>query len=72
MRKSVFRVLPTRSETNWAVQSLNIARDLKFRIQKVEGLYYPCSKNKGADQLRGYHEADLHSCFRKYKILVFL
>ena len=23
-----------------------------------------CSKNKGADQLRGYHEADLRLCFR--------
>ena len=23
-----------------------------------------CSENKGADQLRGYREADLHLCFR--------
>ena len=29
----------------------------------MEGLYYPCSENKGADQLRGYREADLHLCF---------
>ena len=28
------------------------------------GLYYLCSENKGADQLRGYREADLHLCFR--------
>ena len=28
-------------------------RGLKFRIKEVEGLYYPCSENKGADQLRG-------------------
>ena len=28
------------------------------------GLYYPCSENKGADQLRGYREADLRLCFR--------
>ena len=42
------------SDTNQAVLSLNMARGLKFRIQKVEGLYYPCSENKGADQLRGY------------------
>ena len=41
------------SDTNQAVLSLNMARGLKFRIQKVEGLYYPCSENKGADQLRG-------------------
>ena len=40
------------SDTNQAVLSLNITRGLKFRIQKVEGLYYPCSENKGADQLR--------------------
>ena len=26
--------------------------------------YYPCSENKGADQLRGYREADLRLCFR--------
>ena len=28
-----------------------MARGLKFRIQKVERLYYPCSENKGSDQL---------------------
>ena len=28
------------------------------------GLYYPCSENKDADQLRGYREADLRLCFR--------
>ena len=33
------------------------ARGLKFRIYEVEGLYYPCSENKGA-------EADLRLCFR--------
>ena len=38
----------TRSDTNQAVQSLNMAKGLKFVIQKVEGLYYPCSENKGA------------------------
>ena len=27
-------------------------------------MYYLCSENKGADQLRGYLEADLHLCFR--------
>ena len=40
---------PTRSDTNRAVKSLNMARGLKFRIQIVEGLYYTCSENKGAD-----------------------
>ena len=41
-----------------------MAAGLKFRIKEVEGLYYPCSENKGADQLRGYREADLRLCFR--------
>ena len=41
MRKPVFG-----ADTNPAVQSLNMARELKFQIQKVEGLYYPCSENK--------------------------
>ena len=27
-------------------------------------MYYPCSENKGADQLRRYCEADLCLCFR--------
>ena len=44
--------VPTRSHTNQAVQSLKMARGLKFRIQKVKDLYYQCSENKGADQLR--------------------
>ena len=29
-------------------------------------MYYPCSENKGADQLRGHREADLRLCFRIY------
>ena len=36
-----------------------------------EGLYYPYSENKGADQLRGYREADLRFCFRICKNPVF-
>ena len=34
-------------------------------------MYYPCSENKGADQLRGYREADLRLCFRLGKTPVF-
>ena len=34
-------------------------------------MYYPCSENKDADQLRGYREADLRLCFRICKLLVF-
>ena len=30
-------------------------------------MYYLCSENKGADQLRGYREADLRLCFRVCK-----
>ena len=26
-------------------------------------MYYLCSENKGADQLHGYHEADVRLCF---------
>ena len=38
---------------------------------EVEGLYYLCSENKGADQLRGYREADLRLCFSICKKPVF-
>ena len=48
-----------------------MTRGLKFCIQEVEGLYYLCSENKGADQLRGYREADLRLCFRICKKPVF-
>ena len=62
---------PTRSDTNWAVQPQNMARGLKFQIKEVEGLFYLCSENKGADQLHSYREADLRLCFRICKMLVF-
>ena len=62
---------PTRSDTNRAVQPQKIAGGLKFRIYVEEGLYYLCSENKGADQLRGYHKADLRFCFRICKKPVF-
>ena len=58
MRKPTIRIL-TRSDTNQAVQLQKMARGLKFCIKEGEGLYYPCSYSKGADQLRGYCEADL-------------
>ena len=63
MRKPTFW-FSTWSDENQAVQSRKTARDLKFRMYEVEGLYYPCSENKDADQLRGYREADLCLCFR--------
>ena len=64
--------LPTRSDTNRAAHVQKMVRSLKFWIQKVEGLYYPCSENKGADQLRGHRAADLCLCFRINKNPVFL
>ena len=43
----------------------------RLRIQEEEEFYYPSSKNKGADQLRTYCEADLRLCFRIDKNPVF-
>ena len=51
-------------------QRLEIISDLGSR--HVEGLRFLCSKNKGANQLRGYHEADLLLCFRICKRQVFI
>ena len=66
----------TMSDTNQAVQPLEMARGLKFYIKEVEVLYYPSSENKGAvnkdaDQLRSHREADLRLCFRICKMLFF-
>ena len=58
------------SDTNQAVRSQKQARSLKFRI-KEEEVYYLCSDNKGADQLHGFREADLHLCFRTRRLLIF-
>ena len=54
-----------------SIQLQKMARGLKFRILEEEVLFYPCSENKGADQLRGHREADLRLCFRICKTLVF-
>ena len=70
MRKPTMWIL-TRSHTNQAVQPLEMTRGLKFCIWEIEVLYYPSSKNKGADQLRSYCEADLRLCFRICRLLVF-
>ena len=74
MKKQTF-CFPTWSDTNQAVQVQKIARGLKFRIKEVEGLYYQCSENKGADQLHSnctaYCAADLRLCFRICKKQVF-
>ena len=63
--------VPTMSDTYRTVQSQKMVRGWKFWIEKVEELYYPCSENKGADQLRSYCEADLRLCFRLCILSVF-
>ena len=55
-----FRPCPTQT-------GLYSHRRLKFRIWVVEGVYYPYSENKDADQLRSYCAADLRLCFRTCK-----
>ena len=70
VRKSVFRV-SDQSDTNRATRPHKMVRGLKFRMKEVEGLYYLCGENKGADQLRSYREADLRLCFRICKKPVF-
>ena len=49
-----------------------MARSLKFWILKVEGLYYPCSENKGADQLRVFVVAYAKSRFSHNEAHIFL
>ena len=71
MRTPVFG-FPTRSDTIRTVQPQKMARGLKFRILEVDGLYYPSSENKGADQLRSYCAADLCLCFRICEKPVFI
>ena len=63
---------PNRSDTNRPVQAQKRARSLKFRSYVEEELYYPSSENKGADQLRGYREADRSaSLFSRMQIVGF-
>ena len=64
--KNLFSGLKTRYNTNRAEQPQNIVRGLKFRIKKVEELYYLCSGNKGADKLHPCRPADLSLIFCIY------
>ena len=59
-KPTIFR-FPSRSDTNRSVQSQEQARSSKFRIYEEEELYYPCSQNKGTDQLCSYCTAHLCS-----------
>ena len=63
--------IPTRSDTSRAVQSQKMVRGLKFWTSVEEGLYFPYSENKEADQLRSYCAADLCLCFRICKNPIF-
>ena len=59
---------PTRSD----IQLQTMPRGWIFLIQKVEEMYYPCSENKGVDQLRGHGEADQRLCFSYMQNVGFL
>ena len=62
---------PTRSDTNGAVQPQKMPSGWKIWVKEIEGLYYLCSENKGADQLRGYPAPDLRLCFHILQKQVF-
>ena len=63
MRKSTM-LFPNRSNTNRTLQSQKTDRGSKMLDLESRGFYYPCSENKGADQLPSFWEADLQLCFR--------
>ena len=51
-KKNVSLGFQARSDTKWTVQLQKMARGCTFRIKEEEELYYICSENIGADQLR--------------------
>ena len=60
VRKPAFRVSEQVTHKQGCTATAN---GYRVEISDVGGLYYPCSENKGADQLRDYREADLRLCF---------
>ena len=50
----------TTFDTNEAVHPQKMDRSLKFWIKEVEGSYFLCRENKGADQLPGYLPLFMH------------
>ena len=64
VRKPVFRSSDQVWHKPGCTASQKMARGLKFRIKKVDGLYYLCSENNVADHLQDYKTADLRLCFR--------
>ena len=53
----------TSSDTNRTGQLQKKAGRLKFWLYVEKESYYPCSENRGADQLCSYCTADLHLSF---------
>ena len=66
--KTGLQGFPTRSDTKRAVQPQKMTRGWKFWDlgRRWIVLSILCSENKGADQLRDYHTADMRLCFRIY------
>ena len=44
---------------------------IEMSDREIKGLYYLCSENNGADQPRGYREADLCLCLCIFEKQVF-
>ena len=68
MRKQIIWV-PTRSDTNRTVQSQKMLEAGNFGVEKVEEVYYPCSENKGADQLRSLFSSMQIVCFPMRRLI---
>ena len=58
--------------TNRAVQSKKMARGLKFRIMEIEGLYYLCNENEGADQRFSHNAVHIYSLFSVVHLMVII
>ena len=74
MQENRFLSVPTSSNINWPVQSQTQGGSLKFsdlRRREIVHSVYPCSENKGADQLCSYCEAALRLCFHIGKNPIF-
>ena len=62
MRKRVFGV-PDQALHKPGCTTTQDGQRLEILYIGSRGLYYLCSENKAADQLRDYREADLRLCF---------
>ena len=65
MRKPVFGVSDqVRHKPGCTVTEDELRLEISDLGNRGLGLYYTCSENKGADQLRSHCATDLHLCFR--------